>query len=78
MSRPYVLSFEKPLHELEQKIKELEAAGDHAEECRRLRRELDALRVKVFKNLTAWQTVELARHPRVRARWRDRVSGAAR
>lgn len=60
------LDFEKPLVELEARISALrqsqrpEAAAEAAELEERLRR----LQRKVFGRLTAWQRVQLARHPR--------------
>ncbi len=63
------LDFEKPVVELEQKIRELKdeaatkglaAGGELAE----LERKADALRRDVYANLTAFQRVQLARHPR--------------
>ena len=60
------LDFEKPLVELETRIAALrqnqrpEAAAEAAELEERLRR----LQRKVFGRLTAWQRVQLARHPR--------------
>ena len=63
------LDFEKPVVELEQKIQELKAeatarglaAGDELSE---LEKKADALRRDVYANLTAFQRVQLARHPR--------------
>jgi len=63
------LDFEKPVVELEQKIQELReeasakglSAGD---ELKELERKADALRRDVYANLTAFQRVQLARHPR--------------
>lgn len=64
--RPYLLPFEKPIHELELRLEELQknspsrlSAGD---EIKRVRREIDELRRRVFSNLTAWETVQVARH----------------
>lgn len=60
------LPFERPIHELETRLAELEAsaAGKAAtDEIRRLRKELDNLVRKVYENLSAWQTVQVARHP---------------
>jgi acetyl-CoA carboxylase carboxyl transferase subunit alpha len=62
------LDFEKPVLELEQKIQELKeqtgtgpaVAGELAE----LERRADALRREIYSNLTAYQRVQLARHPR--------------
>jgi acetyl-CoA carboxylase carboxyl transferase subunit alpha len=62
----FLLPFERPIYELEMKLEELEGtAGAHenaSEEIRRIRQELDDLREKVFANLTAWETVQVARH----------------
>ena len=63
------LDFEKPVLELEQKIKELK---DHAEErglsadrdLAELERKADDLRRKIYASLTPYQHVQLARHPR--------------
>ena len=64
--RPYLLPFEKPIYELEVRLEELQkAAGVRlagSDESKRLRREIDELRRKVFANLTAWETVQVARH----------------
>ena len=63
------LDFEKPVVELEQKIQELKAeasarglsaGAEHSE----LERKADELRRDVYANLTAFQRVQLARHPR--------------
>ncbi len=63
---PDALDFEQPLLELESRIAELQAADTPAgrEEARRLTERLARLREKTFAGLTAWQTVQLARHPR--------------
>jgi acetyl-CoA carboxylase carboxyl transferase subunit alpha len=63
------LDFEKPVLELEQKISELkEKAGeqglDAAEELGDLERKADALRAEIYANLTPFQRVQLAKHPR--------------
>jgi acetyl-CoA carboxylase carboxyl transferase subunit alpha len=63
-----VLDFEKPVVELENKIKELknftkDEKIDFSAEIERLSKKLAKLRKDVFKNLTAWQKVQLARHP---------------
>jgi len=63
------LDFERPLVELEQKISELrEFAVDERlefnDELRRLERKADRLRREIFTNLTRWQRVQLARHPK--------------
>jgi len=64
--RPYLLPFEKPIHDLELRLEELQKAAvgrlSVTDEVRRMRREIDELRRKVFANLTAWETVQVARH----------------
>src|SRR5947209_1412133 len=61
------LPFEKEIYELDDRLAQLEGAGNDppadAEEVRRLRRELIDLKRKIYGNLTPWQTVEVARHP---------------
>jgi acetyl-CoA carboxylase carboxyl transferase subunit alpha len=61
----YRLEFEKEIYKLEDTLAELEAKGgisDSAEEIRHMRRQIVALKKKIFRNLTAWQTIEVARH----------------
>ncbi|MCF7801241.1 MAG: acetyl-CoA carboxylase carboxyltransferase subunit alpha [Candidatus Marinimicrobia bacterium] len=63
-----VLDFEKPIFELEQKIREMEIMSTQTEvdmthEIEKLREKLTELAQKTNKNLTRWQRVELARHP---------------
>ena len=63
------LEFEKPLLELERKIEELRpsaAAGDQAAggDLAELERRADVLRREIYASLTAYQRVQLARHPR--------------
>jgi acetyl-CoA carboxylase carboxyl transferase subunit alpha len=60
------LDFERPLLELETRIEELRRDGRPASEpeARRLEDRLQRLQRKVFGRLTAWQRVQLARHPR--------------
>lgn len=62
------LDFEKPIFELEKKIDELRKLdiGDNkvlAPEIERLEAKVEELRESIFKNLTRWQRVQLARHP---------------
>jgi acetyl-CoA carboxylase carboxyl transferase subunit alpha len=63
------LDFEKPVLELEQRIQELreqaQANGvDARGELAELEGKADALRREIYANLTAYQRVQLARHPR--------------
>ena len=67
MKRDY-LDFEKPIIELETKISELRELAsvkgmDVAKEIQSLERQADKVRTDVYSSLTAWQRVQLARHP---------------
>jgi len=67
MSENY-LDFEKPIHELEKRIEDLESFSrksglDVAEEIRKLREQGALLKGQIFSKLTPWQRVQLARHP---------------
>ena len=62
------LEFERPLIELEEKIRELEATAreqnlDLSEEIGLLKAKLDRLEREIFEGLTPWQRVQLARAP---------------
>lgn len=63
----YDLEFEKPLAELEKKIATLQKKGDRLkpEEHRQiqdLERELRRRTEEIYRDLTSWQTVQVARH----------------
>lgn len=60
---PGWLDFEKPLAELSARLEELTALGAQ-EEIRRVQKEIEELKVKLYSNLSPWQRVLLARHPR--------------
>jgi acetyl-CoA carboxylase carboxyl transferase subunit alpha len=62
------LDFEKPIIELEKKIQELkhfisDKKIDLSSEVRRLEDKLEQLKRNTYGNLSAWQRVQLARHP---------------
>ncbi|MCF7807905.1 MAG: acetyl-CoA carboxylase carboxyltransferase subunit alpha [Candidatus Marinimicrobia bacterium] len=62
-----VLDFEKPIHDLEQKIVEMEIMSNDSEvdmkkEIEKLRKKLVDQSKKIHQNLSRWQRVELARH----------------
>jgi acetyl-CoA carboxylase carboxyl transferase subunit alpha len=62
------LDFEKPIVELEKKIQELrkfisDKKIDLSSELKRLEYKLEHLKKETYSNLTAWQKVQLARHP---------------
>ena len=66
---PNYLDFEQPIAELEVKIEELQLVGTDAdvnlsEEIRTLREKSAKLTEKIYSNLSAWDTVKVARHPR--------------
>ncbi|MBN1354599.1 MAG: acetyl-CoA carboxylase carboxyltransferase subunit alpha, partial [Candidatus Omnitrophica bacterium] len=63
------LDFEKPILELEKKIEELRSFTskediDLSGEIKKLEERLKKVKEEVFKNLTAWQRVQIARHPK--------------
>ncbi len=62
------LDFERPLQELENKITELhsfmeEKNVDLNDEVSRLQKRLSKMEEEIYENLTAWNRVQLARHP---------------
>ena len=62
----YTLPFEQPVVELEKQIEALEArddAADYEEELTKLRESRDSLLGKLYRNLSPWDTVRMARHP---------------
>ena len=64
----HVLEFEKPLAKLEGQIQELESLQsqkqlDYTKELRHLRNNYTSLLRKTYDNLSAWETVQVARHP---------------
>ncbi len=64
-----VLDFEKPIAELETKINELKSLAaeqkvNFSDEITVLEEKCEKLKKEIFGNLTAWQKVLLARHPR--------------
>jgi acetyl-CoA carboxylase carboxyl transferase subunit alpha len=62
----FYLEFEKPLVELEQKIRELKEYStdtvDFSGDIRKLEKKADKLREEIFSNLSRWQRTQLARH----------------
>jgi acetyl-CoA carboxylase carboxyl transferase subunit alpha len=69
MSTPSWLDFERPVAELEARIEELKQLNtdgkvEVADEIESLERKAEALRSEIYANLTRWQRVQLARHPR--------------
>ncbi|KPL18698.1 MAG: hypothetical protein AMJ92_06825 [candidate division Zixibacteria bacterium SM23_81] len=65
----FVLDFERPIAELEKKIQDMKdfSSGEDLElsqEIQRLEKRAEKLRQEIFTNLTPWQRVQLARHPK--------------
>ncbi|MFH2035295.1 MAG: acetyl-CoA carboxylase carboxyltransferase subunit alpha [Candidatus Zixiibacteriota bacterium] len=64
-----ILEFEKPIVELQKKISDMKdfAAGANIEmagEIKSLQAKVEKMRNEIYSNLTRWQKVQLARHPR--------------
>jgi len=66
-----VLDFEKPIYELQVKLDELKSHPEkHSigiefeEEIALIQRKIEETRKQIFTNLTPWQRVQLARHPK--------------
>jgi acetyl-CoA carboxylase carboxyl transferase subunit alpha len=60
------LEFEKPIVELEKKIEEMKALTDTLDiqpQIDELEQQVDKLRADIYRNLTRWQRVQIARHP---------------
>ena len=67
----HLLDFEKPISDLQHKLSELrehtegaELKVDFDDEIRRMEVEIDKKRSEIYANLSAWQRVQLARHPK--------------
>ena len=65
------LEFEKPIFELQQKLDELKKHPDKKslgisieDEVRQIEKKLEETRRNIYTNLSAWQRVQLARHPK--------------
>ena len=58
------LDFERPIIELEKKIEELKGIEGVEEEITRLKTQAEKLKKRIYSNLSRWQRVQLARHPR--------------
>jgi acetyl-CoA carboxylase carboxyl transferase subunit alpha len=60
------LAFERPIYQLQARIRELKKSGDDSPELeadiRRLNRQLADLTRQVYDNLSPWETVQVARH----------------
>lgn len=68
MSATFNLSFEGPIDELETKLQELESFSneqdiDVSHEISRMKDKIEQTRDDIYANLSAWQKVQVARHP---------------
>jgi len=62
----FSLDFEKPIINLEEKIDEMRKLGkeiDLSDQVSDLEKKVDDLKIDIYKNLTRWQRVQIARHP---------------
>src|SRR5882757_3507339 len=65
----YVLEFEKPLRDLVKQLDELrqqsiETNVDLAKDISTNEKKIEVLRREIYSNLTPWQKVQIARHPK--------------
>lgn len=65
---PYTLPFEKPILELENKLRDLAQFSENQKidvsaEIERMKRRILETRKKIYSELTPWQKVQVARHP---------------
>ncbi|MAZ49771.1 MAG: acetyl-CoA carboxylase carboxyl transferase subunit alpha [Halobacteriovoraceae bacterium] len=65
----YELDFEKPVHDLENQIKELKEANSRSgldinKEISALQTKVDHLLKEIYDNLSPWERVQLSRHPK--------------
>jgi len=58
------LDFERPILELERKIQELKQITSDKEVIKRLEAELEKKKIEIYQNITSWQRVQIARHPK--------------
>jgi acetyl-CoA carboxylase carboxyl transferase subunit alpha len=65
----YTLEFEKPLRDLSRQLDELrqqsvETNVDMASEARSIEKKIEATQKEIYSNMTPWQKVMMARHPK--------------
>ncbi|WP_269525546.1 acetyl-CoA carboxylase carboxyltransferase subunit alpha [Coraliomargarita parva] len=65
----YTLEFEKPLRELEKQLITLqqvsqESKVDVSSEITAIEKKIEKMKSEIYSNLTAWQRVQLSRHPK--------------
>ena len=62
------LEFELPIKELQEQLEKCQVIGEESEvdvteTCKQIEKKLVATKKEIYKNLTAWQRVQLSRHP---------------
>ena len=62
------LDFELPIKELEEQLGKCQIIGEESdvdvtETCKQIEKKLEETRKEIYRNLTAWQRVQLSRHP---------------
>ncbi len=62
------LDFELPIKELEEQLDKCKLLGEESEvdvtdTCEQIEKKLEKTKKDIYKNLTAWQRVQLSRHP---------------
>jgi len=62
------LDFELPIKELEEQLEKCQIIGEESDvdvtqTCKKIEKKLLATKKEIYKNLTAWQRVQLSRHP---------------
>jgi len=62
------LDFELPIKELEDQLEKCQIIGQESEvdvtnTCKQIEKKLNETKKKIYKNLTAWQRVQMSRHP---------------
>ncbi|MGB6269372.1 MAG: acetyl-CoA carboxylase carboxyltransferase subunit alpha [Olleya sp.] len=62
------LEFELPIKELEEQLEKCQIIGEESDvdvtqTCKQIEKKLVATKKEIYKNLTAWQRVQLSRHP---------------
>ncbi|MCX6154701.1 MAG: acetyl-CoA carboxylase carboxyltransferase subunit alpha [Candidatus Kapabacteria bacterium] len=66
MANKFMLEFEKPISELEKKVDEmrqLSTTVDLSDSIHELEKKVEELRESIYRDLTPWQRVQIARHP---------------
>lgn len=65
----YLLEFERPLRELDKKLAQLTSLSaennvEVSDEIGAIERKIEATKQQIYSNLSAWQKVQIARHPK--------------